>query len=187
LYSAALVSTAAEYKLDMPIVKAAREVNRHQRDVVVEKLLGALRILKGRTVGLLGLAFKPNTDDLREAPAIDIAEKLIERGCKVRVHDPVAMERFRREYPSLDVVCCGTPEKVAEDADAVVLVTEWPQYRDLDWESIAGVMRTPVLLDGRNALDGNRLRRIGFRYMGIGSVEPANFAGLMRIEAPVRA
>jgi UDPglucose 6-dehydrogenase len=185
--TAALVSTAAEYNLDMPIVTAAREVNRHQRDVVVEKLLGALRILKGRTVGLLGLAFKPNTDDLREAPAIDIAEKLIERGCKVRVHDPVAMERFRREYSRLDVVCCASPEKVAENADAVVLVTEWPQYRDLDWESIAAVMRTPVLLDGRNALDGTRLRRIGFRYMGIGSVEPASFAASARVEAPVRA
>jgi UDPglucose 6-dehydrogenase len=185
--TAALVSTAAEYNLDMPIVKAAREVNRHQRDVVVEKLLGALRILKGRTIGLLGLAFKPNTDDLREAPAIDIAEKLIERGCKVRVHDPVAMERFRKEYSSLDVVCCGSPEKVAENADAVVLVTEWPQYRDLDWESIAAVMKAPVLLDGRNALDGTRLRRIGFRYIGIGSVESSNLAASARVEAPVRA
>jgi len=184
--TAALVSTAAEYNLDMPIVKAAREVNRHQRDVVVDKLLGALRILKGRTIGLLGLAFKPNTDDLREAPAIDIAEKLIARGCKVRVHDPVAMDRFRREYSSLDVVCCGSPEKVAENADAVVLVTEWPQYRDLDWESIAGVMRTPILLDGRNTLDGARLRRIGFRHMGIGSVEPASFAATAPVEAPVR-
>jgi UDPglucose 6-dehydrogenase len=184
--TAALVSTAAEYNLDMPIVKAAREVNRHQRDVVVEKLLGALRILKGRTIGLLGLAFKPNTDDLREAPAIDIAEKLIERGCKVRVHDPVAMERFRKEYSSLDVVCCGSPEKVAENADAVVLVTEWPQYRDLAWESIAAVMKTPVLLDGRNALDGTRLRRIGFRYIGIGSVESSSLAASTRVEAPVR-
>src|SRR5947209_15260733 len=128
----------------MPIVNAAPEVTPRQRDVVVEHLLGSLRTLRGRTLGLLGLAFKPNTDDLREAPAIDIAEKLIERGCKVRVHDPIAMERFRREYAGLDVVCCSSPEKVAEDADAVVLVTEWPQYRDLDWEKVAGVMRTPV-------------------------------------------
>src|SRR5215831_15651093 len=86
--TAALVATASEYKLEMPIVKAAREVNKKQRDRVVEKLLDELKILKGRTIGLLGLAFKPNTDDLREAPAIDIARKLVERGSKVKVHDP---------------------------------------------------------------------------------------------------
>ena len=88
--TSALVATAAEYNLTMPIVEAAREINRRQRERVVDKLLGELKILKGRTIGLLGLAFKPNTDDLREAPAIDIARKLVERGCKVKVHDPVA-------------------------------------------------------------------------------------------------
>ncbi len=104
--TAALIATAAEYGLEMPIVKAAREVNRRQRERVVEKLLGELKILKGRTIGLLGLAFKPHTDDLREAPALDIARKLIERGARVKAHDPVAMERFRREHPDLDVTCC---------------------------------------------------------------------------------
>ena len=83
--TSALISTAKEYSLTMPIVEAAREINRRQRERVVEKLLGELKILKGRTIGLLGLAFKPNTDDLREAPAIDIARKLIDRGCKVKV------------------------------------------------------------------------------------------------------
>ncbi len=96
--TAALVATAREYNLAMPIVEAAREINRRQRERVVEKLLAELKILKGRTIGLLGLAFKPNTDDLREAPAIDIARKLIERGCKVKAHDPVALDRFEREY-----------------------------------------------------------------------------------------
>ena len=133
--TAALVATAGEYGLDMQIVKAAREVNRRQRERVVEKLLDELKILKGRTVGLLGLAFKPNTDDLREAPALDIARKLIERGARVKAHDPVAMARFLQEYPDLDVVLCATAEEAAQDADAVVLVTEWPQYRELDWES----------------------------------------------------
>src|SRR5207253_4988711 len=108
----ALVSTAAEYNLSMPIVAAAREINKRQRERVVEKLLGELKILKGRTIGLLGLAFKPNTDDLREAPAIDIARKLVERGCKVRVHDPVALERFQQEYGDIGVVCCQSPEEV---------------------------------------------------------------------------
>ncbi|MBZ5604431.1 MAG: UDP-glucose/GDP-mannose dehydrogenase family protein, partial [Acidobacteriia bacterium] len=126
--TAALVATAGEYGLEMPIVQAAREVNRRQRERVIDKLLGELRILKGRTIGLFGLAFKPHTDDLREAPAIDIARKLIERGARVKAHDPVAMERFRREHPDLNVTLCENPEDVADEADAVVLVTEWPQY-----------------------------------------------------------
>ncbi len=163
--TAALVSTAAEYNLSMPIVAAAREINKRQRDRVVEKLLGELKILKGRTVGLLGLAFKPNTDDLREAPAIDIARKLIERGCKVRVHDPVAMERFQEAHPNMGAVCCATPEDVAEEADALVLVTEWQEYRELDWDAVAGRMKSRIILDGRNALDGAKLARHGFRYV----------------------
>ena len=165
--TAAMVATAAEYGLDMPIVKAAREVNRKQRERVVEKLLGELKILKGRTIGLLGLAFKPNTDDLRDAPALDIARRLIERGARVKVHDPVAMERFHKDNPSLEVMCCDTAEEVAEDADALVLVTEWPEYRELDWERLAKSMRGAFVLDGRNVLDRIRLTRAGFRYAGL--------------------
>jgi UDPglucose 6-dehydrogenase len=165
--TAALVGTAAEYGLDMAIVKAAREVNRRQRERVVEKLLGELKILKGRTIGLLGLAFKPNTDDLRDAPALDIAKRLIERGARVKVHDPVAMERFRADNPSLDVLCCAKAEEVAEGADALVLVTEWPEYRELDWEKLAKSMHSAILLDGRNVLDRGRLTRAGFRYAGL--------------------
>ena len=163
--TAALVATAAEYGLDAPIVKAAREMNRRQRERVVDKLLDELKILKGRTVGLLGLAFKPDTDDLREAPALDIARKLMERGARVKAHDPVAMERFAREYPDLNVTLCATPEDVARDTDAVVLVTEWQQYRDLDWEAIRPTVRTAVVLDGRNVLDRALLARAGYRYL----------------------
>jgi UDPglucose 6-dehydrogenase len=163
--TAALISTASEYGLDMSIVKAARQVNQHQRERVVEKLLGELKLLKGRTVGLLGLAFKPHTDDLREAPALDVARHLLERGARVKVHDPVAMSRFRKEYPTLDVAMASDAHEVARDADAVVLVTEWPQYLELDWESLASVMRTPILLDTRHALDRGRITRAGFRYL----------------------
>jgi UDPglucose 6-dehydrogenase len=167
--TAALISTASEYGLSMPIVHAAREVNQRQRERVIDKLLGELRILKGRTIGLLGLAFKPNTDDLREAPAIEIARKLIERGARVKAHDPVAMERFARENADLDVTCCANVEDTLCDCDAAVLVTEWPQYRDLDWEPLARVMRTAIILDGRLVLDRARLARAGFRYVGISS------------------
>ncbi len=165
--TAALVATAGEYGLEMPIVQAAREVNRRQRERVIDKLLGELRILKGRTIGLYGLAFKPHTDDLREAPAVDIARKLIERGARVKAHDPVAMDRFRQEHPDLNVTLCENPEDVAAEADAVVLVTEWPQYREMDWEPLARSMRTPVVLDGRLALDRTRMARAGFKYLGL--------------------
>jgi UDPglucose 6-dehydrogenase len=163
--TAALISTAAEYGLEMPIVKAAREINRRQREKIVEKLLQELKILKGRTIGLLGLAFKPSTDDLREAPAIEIARKLIERGVRVRAHDPVAMDRFRREFADLEVTCCDSAADVARGADALVLVTEWPEYRELDWESLSSSMRTAIVLDGRNAFDRARMTRAGFRYL----------------------
>jgi UDPglucose 6-dehydrogenase len=165
--TAALISTASEYGLESPIVKAARSVNHRQRERVVEKLLDELKLLKGRTVGLLGLAFKPDTDDLREAPALDIARKLIERGARVKVHDPVAMDRFKVENPTLEVACCDSAETVIRGSDAVVLVTEWPEYRELDWETLRPTMRTPVLLDGRNLLDRERLTKAGYKYLGL--------------------
>lgn len=163
--TAALVATAGEYGLDMPIVKAAREVNRRQRERVVEKLLDELKILKGRTIGLLGLAFKPNTDDLRDSPAVDIAQRLVERGVRVKAHDPVAMPRFRAENPGSQVVCCQSAEEAAEGADALLLATEWPAYRDLDWELVSKSMRSGVVVDGRNVLDRNRLIRAGIRVI----------------------
>ncbi len=165
--TAALVATAAEYGLEMAIVKAARDVNRRQRERVVGVLLAELKILKGRTIGLLGLAFKPDTDDLRDAPALEVAKWLIERGARVKAHDPVAMDRFRQDNPSSEVQCCQTAEGVAAGADALVLITEWPQYRDLNWEQVAGSMRSAILLDGRHVLDRQRLTRAGFRYVGL--------------------
>jgi UDPglucose 6-dehydrogenase len=166
--TAALVSTAKEYGMSMPIVEAAREVNYRQRERIIEKLLAELKILKGRTVGLLGMAFKPHTDDLRDAPALDIAKRLIERGVKVKAHDPVALERVAKEFPELEISYCDSPEQTANEADALILVTEWPQYRDISWENLASQMRSPLVLDGRNFLDRERLEKAGFKYLGIG-------------------
>ncbi|MFL6351286.1 MAG: UDP-glucose dehydrogenase family protein [Bryobacteraceae bacterium] len=165
--TAALIATAGEYGLTMPIVEAARKINSRQRDRVVEKLLQELKILKGRTIGLLGLAFKPNTDDLREAPAVEIAQKLIDRGVRVKVHDPIALHRFEREHSAMPVQACRNVCEMAEACDALVLLTEWNEYRDLDWEALARRMRVPFLLDGRHALDREKLARAGFRYVSI--------------------
>lgn len=164
----ALIATGREYSLTMPIVAAAREVNYRQRERVIEKLLAELKILKGRTVGLLGLAFKPHTDDLRDAPALDIARRLIDRGARVRAHDPVAMECARRECASLPIGYSESPEALALEADALVLVTEWPQYRDLPWPALAQSMRIPLILDGRNFLERDVLEGAGFRYFAMG-------------------
>lgn len=165
--TAALMATAGEYGLNLPIVEAARKINCRQRDRVVEKLLHELKILKGRTVGLLGLAFKPNTDDLREAPAIEIAQKLIDRGVRVKAHDPIAMERFCREHSSMGVQLCRTACEAAEGCDALVLVTEWSEYRDLDWELLVKKMRYPLVLDGRHVLDREKLQRSGLHYVSV--------------------
>ncbi|MBY0504900.1 MAG: UDP-glucose/GDP-mannose dehydrogenase family protein [Bryobacteraceae bacterium] len=165
--TAALVSTAAEYQLEMPIVQAARKINSRQRELVVERLLGAMKLLKGKTVGLLGLAFKPNTDDLRDAPALDIARKLLERGARVRAHDPVALAAARSLHPDLGVTWCEAAEEVADEADALVLVTDWPDYRELDWAALATRMRHPLILDGRHFLDAARLRALGFQYLAV--------------------
>lgn len=165
--TAALISTGREYGLAMPIVEAARWVNQRQRDRVIEKLLQELKILKGRTVALLGLAFKPNTDDLREAPALEIAQKLIERGVRVQAHDPIAIERFKRENPASGVHVCEDVYKVLEDCDAAILVTEWTEYRELDWAKLAETMRGKVILDSRLVLDRDELTNLGFRYVGL--------------------
>lgn len=166
--TAALVAIAREHGMNMPIVQAARDVNYQQRTWVVETLEQELKGLKGRTVALLGFAFKPNTDDLRDAPAVDIARKLIERGARVRATDPVALENARKWFPDLGVEYCDKPEEALQGADAAVLVTEWPTYRDLDWKAIAGMMDNPLVLDGRNFLDLHEMKRLGFRYLGVG-------------------
>jgi UDPglucose 6-dehydrogenase len=165
--TSALISTAAEYGLSMPIVNASREVNQRQRVRVVEKLLQELKILKGRTIALLGLAFKPNTDDLREAPSIEIIRRLLQHGALVRAHDPVAMTRFRAEHPDLEIELAEETDKLFERADAAVLVTEWSEYNSLDWPVLAAKMRTPVLVDGRSFLDENEMKRSGFRFLTI--------------------
>lgn len=165
--TSALVSTAAEYGLSMPIVNAAREVNNRQRVRVIEKLLAELRILKGRTVSLLGLAFKPDTDDLRDAPAIDIAKKLIQHGAIVQAHDPVAMDRFRKEHADLQVTLVDSPAQLFDRADAVLLVTEWKAYQQLDWGALKPAMRTPLIVDGRSFLDREEMEAAGYKFVTI--------------------
>src|SRR5205085_11679890 len=163
-----LLHTAREYGYHAKLLEASLDVNRLQRQVVIQKLQEKLFILKGRTVGLLGLAFKPHTDDLRDAPSLQIAERLLQMGARVRAYDPIAMTACQEQHPGLRISYCGDAAGVAEKADALVLVTEWPQFRELRLAELARRMTRPVLIDGRNLFDPEAARKAGFDYTGIG-------------------
>lgn len=164
----ALIDIAKEYGYEPSLLHSTVEVNRRQRHVPVQKLQEALKIIKGKTIGLLGLAFKPNTDDLRDAPALGIARELIEMGARVKAYDPIANEACRQQYPDLKIEYAASAVTLAEDCDAVVIVTEWEEFRYLDLSQIGEVMNQRVLIDGRNLLDPRAVEEAGFKYRGIG-------------------
>ncbi|MCG3159475.1 MAG: UDP-glucose 6-dehydrogenase TuaD [Acidobacteria bacterium] len=164
----ALVDIAKEYGYEPALLHSAVDVNKRQRHVPVQKLQEALKIIKGKTIGLLGLAFKPNTDDLRDAPALGIAQELIEMGARVKAYDPIANEACRRQNPDLKIEYAASAIALAEDCDAVVIVTEWEEFRSLDLNQIGEVMNQRVLIDGRNLLDPQVVEEAGFKYRGIG-------------------
>jgi len=166
--TSALVSMGNEYGTRLHIVEAARHVNCMQRERALETLQNDLKIIKGRTVGILGIAFKPNTDDLRDSPALDLAKRLILRGAKVTAHDPIALDRAREEASMPGLSFKEEAADVFNGADAVVLATEWEDYRTLPYQSLQTQMKTPVLLDGRNFLDPEEMNSYGFRYYGVG-------------------
>ena len=164
----ALLHTAREYGYTGKLLQASFEVNYEQRQLVIQKLQEKLRILKGRTIGLLGLAFKPDTDDLRDAPSLHLAGRLLQMGARVRAYDPIAMPACRKQQPGLKIRYCDSVEELAADADALVLVTEWHEFRDLDLPKLARAMATPVLVDGRNLFHPETAQAAGFNYTGIG-------------------
>ncbi len=163
-----LLHTAGEYGYQARILEASLAVNHMQRIIVIQKLQEKLFILKGRTIALLGLAFKPNTDDLRDAPSIQIAEKLQQMGARVRAYDPIAMDACREQHPCLRILYCNDALSAAEHADALVLVTEWPEFGNLNLADLANRMNNPVLVDGRNLFSPHKAREAGFDYCGIG-------------------
>jgi UDPglucose 6-dehydrogenase len=163
-----LLHTAREYGYSSKLLQAALDVNAAQRQMVIQKLQEKLYILKGRTIGLLGLAFKPDTDDLRDAPALHIAERLIQMGARVKAYDPVANAACREQRPDLKMRYCDSALELASDADALVLVTEWREFYDLDLAALARLMANPILIDGRNFFVPEAVVAAGFDYSGIG-------------------
>ncbi len=170
----ALLWLASRVGLRLPVLEGALEVNRRQRRELVEKLESVLGGLEDRVVGVLGLAFKPHTDDVRESPALEVISCLVARGARVRAYDPKAMENARMWLAGLaagvreKVSLCASVTEVAEGADALLLLTEWPEFATLDWEDIRRRVSRPYLFDGRNFLEPGEMRRLGFFYRGVG-------------------
>ena len=168
----ALLHTAREYGYESKLLQASIDVNIAQRSMVLAKLQEKLYIIKGRTIGVLGLAFKPDTDDLRDAPALYVIEKLLAMGARIKAYDPVAMPACREQNPGLKIKYCDSPEEVADEADALLIATEWRQFRSLDLAGLAQRMTKAVLVDGRNVFNPEEAVAAGFDYAGIGRRVP---------------
>lgn len=162
----ALVTIGVKHDCDMEIVRATISVNEKQRDRMVEKIRNMVGEVKGKTLGVLGLAFKPNTDDMREAPSIPIIQRLQVMGATVKAYDPEATGTARNILEN--VVFCDDAYEVAENSDAVILMTEWNRFRLLDLEKIRELLRSPVFIDLRNVYEPDRMRSLGFHYCGVG-------------------
>jgi UDPglucose 6-dehydrogenase len=164
----ALVSTAEDYGYEAQLLKAAIAVNQRQRLIVIDKLQQVLKILKGKTIGLLGLTFKPNTDDMRDAPALDLIRELNRLGTRVKAYDPIVCTNPHL-IEGLDVILSHSVDSLVTGCDALVLVTEWEEFRDVNFQDLAFLMNQKLLIDGRNYLDRTQIQSIGFEYYGIGN------------------
>ena len=163
----ALIHTADDYGYEPELLKAAVNVNQRQRLIILEKLQHELKILKGKTIGLLGLTFKPDTDDMRDAPALQLIEQLNRLGAKVKAYDPIVSQSGLSHGLS-GVIIEGNAEMLADGCDALVLVTDWQEFLKLDYPEMAKLMANPVMIDGRNCLDPKILKEAGFHYLGLG-------------------
>jgi UDPglucose 6-dehydrogenase len=164
--TSALVSVARSLGADSLIVEAVIEVNRRQRAQMVPKIEALAGGVEGKTVAVLGLSFKPETDDMREAPSVDIIRGLVERGARVRAYDPVAMPQARKCLPEIEYA--ADEYAAVEGADTLVFMTEWNQFRALDMGRVRGLMKSPKIADLRNIYEPKAMRELGFDYIGVG-------------------
>jgi UDPglucose 6-dehydrogenase len=163
----ALVAKGRELGLELDLLRAVERTNERQKRTLVQKALKHFGSLDGRTFAVWGLAFKPKTDDMREAPSIEVIEGLLAKGAKVAAHDPVAERTARRVFGER-IRYTQVPYEALEGVDALFVVTEWNEFRHPDFERMKKLMKTPVILDGRNIYDPERMRELGFTYMGLG-------------------
>jgi len=168
----ALAHIASTHGSHPQMLRAVMEINYDQRKRVIQKLRETLGHFRGKTIGILGLSFKPNTDDMRDAPSVEIIHMLQHEGAEIKAYDPVATENAKKILDN--VTYCDNPYAVAENADALILVTEWNEFKQLNMGWIAKSMRQPVLFDGRNIYDPERMRALGFTYRAVGRGYDAN-------------
>jgi UDPglucose 6-dehydrogenase len=162
----ALIHLAKTNGYDPQILASVNRTNEEQRKMIVEKMENVLKSLKGKTIGVLGLSFKPETDDLRDAPSIDIINELRRKGAKVMAYDPVAAVKAKKLLDG--VVFCDTAYDAVKKADAAVVTAEWGEFRELDLDRIKASMKSPVIFDGRNIYNPKRMKELGFKYYGVG-------------------
>ncbi len=163
----ALLQIAESHGYDFKIARSVIEVNITQKDRMITKIEHALRGAGGKTIGILGLSFKPNTNDIRESPAVHIIEGLLDIGANIRVYDPVAMDDTKSVLGQR-VTYCSDAYDAAANADAIILVTEWNQFRNLELERLKGLLKHPVFIDLRNVYEPDRMRKSGFDYYSVG-------------------
>ncbi|MGC5327268.1 UDP-glucose dehydrogenase family protein [Brevibacillus sp. SYSU BS000544] len=164
----AIIRTAEQHQTRMKLLQSVVEVNQQQREWVHKRLCALFGQLQGLRVGILGVSFKPNTDDLRDAVSIAIIEQLVRNDVQVTVFDPIALERLKLEQPQLEISFAQSAGEVFYASDAVILVTEWEEFQQLPLQQLREVMNHPVFLDGRNAMEPKRMRELGFIYEGVG-------------------
>ncbi len=162
----AFIKISEQLGYDFELLKAVRNINEQQKRGFAAKIQRALWVVKGKTIGVLGLAFKPNTDDMRYAPAIDIIEYLQGEGARIKAFDPQAMGEAKRLLPR--VTLCQDPYEAARGADCLAVLTDWNEFKELDFRRLKKLLRQPLIVDGRNVYDPKRLEALGFRYIGVG-------------------
>lgn len=166
----AFIHIAEEHKVDFSLLKEVEKINEARVDKFVKKVQQALWVIKGKTLAIWGLAFKPNTDDIREAPSLKLISKLLEEGANLRLYDPAAMDNTRQIFPENPphLQYCLSALEAARGAHAILLVTEWDEFKNADWHQIKEVVALPIVVDGRNCLNPETLKAIGFEYYGMG-------------------
>lgn len=170
-----LLHTSEHYGYDFKLLKAVIDINDQQPKLFLKRMEKAVKSFKGKTVAVLGLAFKPNTDDLRDAKSIDIIRELLANGAKVKTYDPIAMENTKRIFP--DIEYCKNAYEAAEGAHCLTIVTEWNEFKLLNLDRLKDAMVTPIIFDGRNVYDPQRMRKLGFDYHCIGRNAKGNGNG----------
>jgi len=151
---------------DFSLLKEVKKINEKQKELFVKKIEDTLWILKDKTIGILGLSFKPNTDDIREAPSIYVIKTLKQKGAKIKVYDPKAMDKMKQVFPDIEY-CKGTYE-VVKNSDCLVILTEWPEFKKIDLKKVKSLLNQPIIIDGRNIFEPQKMVKLGFIYKCIG-------------------